>query len=69
MPLAGTTSRVSCSDNPPKRLPANIVIPAIIWNTVHLPFIMAYVLAGASLSRLVLATDCGDANAEDWTEA
>jgi len=30
---------------------------------------MAYVLAGASLSRLVLATDCGDANAEDWTEA
>lgn len=29
---------------------------------------MAYVLAGASLSRLVLATDCSDANAEDLTE-
>ena len=30
---------------------------------------MAYVLAGAALSRLVLATDCPDANVEDLTEA
>lgn len=30
---------------------------------------MAYVLAGAALSRLVLATDCQDANVEDLTEA
>lgn len=39
------------------------------WIIAHLPFIMAYVLAGASLSRLVLATDCHDANPEDLTEA
>ena len=30
---------------------------------------MGYVLAGAALSRLVLATDCQDANIEDLTEA
>lgn len=30
---------------------------------------MGYVLASASLSRLVLATDCRDANIEDLTEA
>ena len=42
---------------------------AIIWTTFHLPFIMAYVLAGASLSRLVLATDCRDANIDDLTKA
>lgn len=36
---------------------------------VHLPFIMAYVLAGASLSRLVLATDCQDVNVDDLTDA
>ena len=42
---------------------------AIFWTTFHLPFIMAYVLAGASLSRLVLATDCRDANLDDLTEA
>ena len=38
------------------------------WVGAHPPFIMAYVLAGASLSRLVLTTDCKDANAEDLTE-
>ncbi|CAF9913322.1 hypothetical protein IMSHALPRED_000976 [Imshaugia aleurites] len=30
---------------------------------------MAYVLAGAALSRLVLATDCHDANVDDLTDA
>ena len=30
---------------------------------------MAYVLAGAALSRLVLVTDCHDANVDDLTEA
>ena len=30
---------------------------------------MAYVLAGAALSRLVLVTDCHDANIDDLTEA
>lgn len=42
---------------------------ALLWQTFHLPFIMAYVLAGAALSRLVLATDCRDANVDDITEA
>ena len=40
-----------------------------MWQIFHLPFIMAYVLAGASLSRLVLSTDCNHANLEDLTEA
>ena len=39
------------------------------WTTIHFPFIMAYVLAGAALSRLVLATDCHDANVDDLTDA
>ena len=42
---------------------------SILWITAHLPFIMAYVLAGASLSRLVLATDCPDTRVEELTEA
>ncbi|KAL8841050.1 MAG: hypothetical protein Q9170_001075 [Blastenia crenularia] len=41
---------------------------SIAWITVHLPFIMSYVLAGASLSRLVLAHDGRDANPETLTE-
>lgn len=45
------------------------MVSSLIWTTFHLPFIMAYVLAGASLSRLVLATDCHDANLDDLTEA
>lgn len=35
---------------------------------MHLPFIMSFVLGGAALSKLVLATDCQDANSEDLTE-
>lgn len=41
----------------------------MLWTTIHFPFIMAYVLAGAALSRLVLATDCYDANVDDLTDA
>ena len=41
----------------------------MIWTTIHFPFIMAYVLAGAALSRLVLATDCHDTNVDDLTDA
>ena len=44
------------------------VFSSILWITCHLPFIMAYVLAGAALSRLVLATDCADADEHDLTE-
>ena len=48
---------------------SDAIVTAMIWMTVHLPFIMGYILAAASLSRLVLATDCHDANAEDLTES
>ncbi|KAL8699499.1 MAG: hypothetical protein Q9201_005972 [Fulgogasparrea decipioides] len=41
---------------------------SIIWIVIHLPFIMSYVLAGASLSKLVLAHDCRDADPETLTE-
>ena len=45
------------------------VMSSMIWMTAHLPFIMGYVLAGAALSKLVLTTDCDDANVEDLTDA
>ncbi|KPI36647.1 uncharacterized protein AB675_9994 [Cyphellophora attinorum] len=35
-----------------------------IWVTGHLPFIMAYILAASSLTTLVLAHDCPDAEPE-----
>lgn len=41
---------------------------ALIWSAVHLPFIMSFVLGAAALSKLVLATDCADANLEDLLE-
>lgn len=34
------------------------------WNMFHLPFIMGFTLAGAALSRLVVAHDCGNADPE-----
>src|SRR5215471_3665267 len=43
-------------------------ISSFLWLTAHLPFIMSYVLAAATMSRLVLAHDCPDANAEDLGE-
>lgn len=45
------------------------IMSSMVWMTAHLPFIMAYVLAGASLSRLVLARDCRDTNPDDLTAA
>ncbi|KAM0440732.1 hypothetical protein ACHAPT_000033 [Fusarium lateritium] len=44
------------------------VISSTIWNYAHLPFIMGYILASAGLSKLVLATDAGGANAEQLSE-
>ncbi|KAL8766609.1 MAG: hypothetical protein Q9209_006674 [Squamulea sp. 1 TL-2023] len=44
------------------------VASSMIWITIHLPFIMSYVLAGASLSRLVLAHDCQDTEVKTLTE-
>ncbi|KAF4629577.1 hypothetical protein G7Y89_g8568 [Cudoniella acicularis] len=40
---------------------------AIIWATAHLPFIMAFVLGAAALSKLVVANDCADADLSDLT--
>ena len=42
---------------------------ALLWATTHLPFIMSFVLAAGSLSKLVLATDCSDTKLEDLTES
>ncbi|KAL2351242.1 bacterial low temperature requirement A protein-domain-containing protein [Cryomyces antarcticus] len=44
-------------------------VSSLLWLTVHLPFIMSYVLAGAALSKLVLAHDCADADPETLSEA
>lgn len=35
------------------------------WITTHLPFVLSYVLAAATLSKLVLAHDCADTDVED----
>jgi hypothetical protein len=42
---------------------------ALLWATAHLPFIMSFVLAAGSLSKLVIATDVRDAKIEDLTDA
>jgi hypothetical protein len=42
---------------------------AFVWLSAHPPFIMGYVLAAATMSRLVLAHDCPDANVESLGEA
>ena len=34
----------------------------MFWMTLHLPFIMSFVLAAAALSKLVVASDCSDAD-------
>ncbi|KAI9803543.1 MAG: hypothetical protein M1825_001886 [Sarcosagium campestre] len=41
---------------------------SFIWITMHLPFILCYVLGSAGLSRLVLAHDCRDADPHDLSE-
>ncbi len=66
---AGITFLVSLCTLLTKQNASDAVVTAMVWMTAHLPFIMGYILAAASLSRLVLATDCHDANAEDLTEA
>jgi hypothetical protein len=40
-------------------------LSSTVWIAAHLPFIMSYVLAAATLSQLVLAHDCGDADPAD----
>jgi Bacterial low temperature requirement A protein (LtrA) len=43
-------------------------ISGMAWITVHLPFVLSYALAAATLSKLVLAHDCSDSNVEDLGE-
>lgn len=38
------------------------------WTFAHLPFIMAYVLGGAGLSKLILAVDTKNSHLDDLTE-
>ncbi|KAG9234335.1 bacterial low temperature requirement A protein-domain-containing protein [Amylocarpus encephaloides] len=45
------------------------VTAAMAWGTVHLPFIMSYILGAAALSKLVVAHDCSDADAHDLTHS
>ncbi len=43
-------------------------LSSTVWITCHLPFVLAYVLAAATLSKLVIAHDCANANIEDLSE-
>ena len=43
-------------------------LAGMVWVTTHLPFVLSYTLAAATLSKLVLAHDCADANPEDLSE-
>ncbi|KAK4574304.1 hypothetical protein LTR86_002065 [Recurvomyces mirabilis] len=42
-------------------------LSAMLWALAHLPFIMAFVLGGGALSRLVVATDTSNSNLEHLT--
>ena len=44
------------------------VLSSMVWITIHLPFIMSFVLAGSSLSRLVLVHDCINTDPETLGE-
>ena len=44
------------------------IASSFVWATAHLPFIMAYVLAAASLAKIVLAHDCHDTELASLTE-
>lgn len=43
-------------------------VSAFAWMNAHLPFIMAFILAGGALARLVLVTDSNGAHVEELTE-
>ena len=42
---------------------------SIVWVTIHLPFVMSFVLSGAALSRLVLAHDCSNTPVDTLVDA
>lgn len=41
---------------------------AMTWLCAHLPFLLGFSLAGASLSKLVVATDCANGDLDNLTE-
>lgn len=43
-------------------------VSATLWITLHLPFILAYVIAGAALSRLVLVDDVSGTSIDDLAD-
>jgi hypothetical protein len=43
-------------------------LSSTVWITCHLPFVLSYTLAAATLSKLVIAHDCVNANVEDLGE-
>ncbi|ETI25999.1 hypothetical protein G647_02776 [Cladophialophora carrionii CBS 160.54] len=44
-------------------------LSSTVWITCHLPFVLSYVLAAATLSKLVIAHDCANANVEELGES
>lgn len=42
-------------------------LSAFLWSMAHLPFIMAFVLGGGALARLVVATDTPQSHLDDLT--
>ncbi|KAL3427561.1 hypothetical protein PVAG01_01070 [Phlyctema vagabunda] len=43
-------------------------IACMIWGTIHIPLILSFVLAGAALSKMVVATDTSNADVHALTE-
>ncbi|KAI9716559.1 MAG: hypothetical protein M1812_005290 [Candelaria pacifica] len=45
------------------------MISSFVWMSIHLPFIMGYVLAAAALAHLVIAHDCSNTDTHSLSEA
>ncbi|KAJ2905141.1 bacterial low temperature requirement A protein-domain-containing protein [Zalerion maritima] len=41
---------------------------ALLWQNAHIPYVMGYILGAAALSKLVLGTDCANAEEDTLTE-
>ena len=54
---------------PPPSMELTLTVTALIWTSVHLPFVMSFLLAAAALSRIVLAHDRNEADLETLSEA
>jgi low temperature requirement protein LtrA len=49
-------------------IPARLTATALTWGSIHLPFIMSFVLSASALGVLVRAHDCADAPLESLFE-